>query len=528
MSKRLRPNQKLTITQKLEIVDLVKTRKFTYDQLSLKYKCSKQSISDYVRDQQKLRQAASTPGSSKRCRVRKPAFEDLEERLYNEFLKIQKASIPALGSWLQERARILANEMNIVDFKGSNKWLSGFMKRYQLSLQRICGESKKVDEENIQTWIENNKSEIEAFNPADVFNCDETGIFYRCLPNRTVSLKGSKCHGGANSKERVTALLCCNMTGTEKLPLLVIGKSETPRCFPKKPKGSHHPLAKLGCHYRHQAKAWMDRTIFADWLFELDQQFGKQKRKILLLLDNFSCHYVPKLDLKNIQLLYLPANATSLCQPLDQGIIQNLKSIYKRKLIAHYWSELFSPNVNSDVSKIKEVNLLQGIHLLVAAWDFVKPVTIQNCFGHALPGVHQIELEMEEEDSELPPIHPEIIRKLFPVNFSLDDYINSDNDLFTCEEVGNESDHFEEDESNRVDAIESIVQDDSEESLVPPVSHREAMAAINVLLKYSSFGEQACSQTTKFLSNYLDSVTKWHFSELKQKDIRSYFISSHK
>ena len=33
--------------------------------------------------------------------------------------------------------------------------------------------------------------------------------------------------------DRITVLLCSNMSGTEKRPLLVIGKSKRPRSFPK-------------------------------------------------------------------------------------------------------------------------------------------------------------------------------------------------------------------------------------------------------------------------------------------------------
>lgn len=57
------------------------------------------------------------------------------------------------------------------------------------------------------------------------------GLFYKCLPNNTLAFKNESCHGGKNSKERITVLLAANATGTEKLKPLVIGKSQKPRCF---------------------------------------------------------------------------------------------------------------------------------------------------------------------------------------------------------------------------------------------------------------------------------------------------------
>lgn len=57
-----------------------------------------------------------------------------------------------------------------------------------------------------------------------------------------------------------------------------------------------------------------------------DKKKKKQIRKIILFLDNATSH--PDLKLKNINLIFLPPNTTSHCQPLDQFIIQNFKVIY--------------------------------------------------------------------------------------------------------------------------------------------------------------------------------------------------------
>lgn len=48
-------------------------------------------------------------------------------------------------------------------------------------------------------------------------------------------------------------LVGANMSGTEKLPLLVIGKSANPRCFKNK---------KLPVAYMSNKKSWMTGKIF--------------------------------------------------------------------------------------------------------------------------------------------------------------------------------------------------------------------------------------------------------------------------
>ncbi|GBN85688.1 hypothetical protein AVEN_156698-1 [Araneus ventricosus] len=56
----------------------------------------------------------------------------------------------------------------------------------------------------------------------------EIGLFFQCLPNKTAAFKGEECHGGKQSKLRVTVLLAANQSGKEKLPPLVIGRSKKP------------------------------------------------------------------------------------------------------------------------------------------------------------------------------------------------------------------------------------------------------------------------------------------------------------
>ena len=71
---------------------------------------------------------------------------------------------------------------------------------------------------------------LKTYAAQDIFNCDECALFFRCLPNKTC-FKDDPCHGIKKSMERLTVLVCCNSDGSEKMPLLVTGKSKRPRRF---------------------------------------------------------------------------------------------------------------------------------------------------------------------------------------------------------------------------------------------------------------------------------------------------------
>jgi hypothetical protein len=96
------------------------------------------------------------------------------------------------------------------------------------------------------------------YEPKNIYNADETGLFFRLPPNKTLSLKGDPCNGGKNSMERITVLLACSADGTDKLPPLDIGKSENPRCFKN--------VRQLPTKYVANRKAWVTQAIFTDYL----------------------------------------------------------------------------------------------------------------------------------------------------------------------------------------------------------------------------------------------------------------------
>ena len=128
------------------------------------------------------------------------------------------------------------------------------------------------------------------------------------LPWKSLHFQGKRCLDGKHSKRRLTGKAASNGLG-EKTLMFVIGKSASPKSFKYV---CNHP-----CWYRSQRKAWMDGTLFEEWLHELDRKFEMQERKIMMV-DNCSVHPVVS-ALKSINLQFLPPNTTSCTQPMDQG-----------------------------------------------------------------------------------------------------------------------------------------------------------------------------------------------------------------
>lgn len=188
----------------------------------------------------------------------------------------------------------------------------------------------------------------------ETFNADELGLFFNLLPEKSIVHRTESYHGGKRSKEQITVLLCCNMDGSEKLKPLVIGKSANPRCFKN--------MKSFPCEYKHQNKAWMSGTLFIEWLIKLDRQVGVKHRNIILFIDRCPAHPTDLGFLKNVCVLFLPPNATSMLKPLDIGIIRVMKHYYRKMMVRRLLNL-----IDRKIEKNMKINIYQAMHFLVVS-----------------------------------------------------------------------------------------------------------------------------------------------------------------
>ena len=66
-------------------------------------------------------------------------------------------------------------------------------------------------------------------------------------------------------------------------------------------------------------KAWMTGNLHHKIMTKFNDEMRKSNQHILYVCDNASSHQVH--EYSHIKFLMLPPNATSIMQPLDQGII---------------------------------------------------------------------------------------------------------------------------------------------------------------------------------------------------------------
>ena len=172
------------------------------------------------------------------------------------FCTARATGYPISGPILQSKALSIAKAFKQDhNLKASNGCLEKWKMRHNVKSYAICGESGNVDIDKAEEWKAFLASLCDGYTPANIFNMDETGYFYRALPNSTLNQVSKSCKGGKLAKDRVTVALTCSAAG-EKLQPLIIGKSKKPRCF------RNIDLSRLGVVYKSSSKAWMTNPIF--------------------------------------------------------------------------------------------------------------------------------------------------------------------------------------------------------------------------------------------------------------------------
>ena len=361
----------------------------------------------------------------------------------------------------------------------------------------------------------------------DIYNMDESGMFYRALPDKTLKERNTECKGGKKSKERITAMFFVNMDG-EFEKTLVIGKSKNPRCF------KSIDTRTLPVEWEHNKKAWMTSGIYQRWLQNFDRRMQRQNRQVLLLLDNAPSH--PKdVNLSNV---FLPANTTSKLQPLDQGIIKAIKTIYRKRLLQFVLAKMERGEDVMTLSKC--VSVLDAIHWINTAVQQVRSTTVKKCFlrcgiGHA--EADDSSTSDDEDNVGLSELVSRVQSHLDLLSQSVDDFAACDNDLETCDNATSnlenrilEEYHEQQNKVSNSDKCddEENLPEENEESSSTKNCKKNALTSIGATLKCvedikSFLLERNAPHLLTPLYEIEKGLCEMSTAAMKQKSIRDFF-----
>ncbi|XP_069964571.1 tigger transposable element-derived protein 1-like [Bactrocera oleae] len=289
------------------------------------------------------------------------------------------------GDLIKEKAKQYFNQLKDLEpssssfhfqnlkFSASNGWLTGFLRRQALHNVKVQGEAASADETAAKNYCKVLAKIIDdgGYCPDQVFNTDETGLFWKKMPSRTFIAKSMKAASGFKAaKDRITFLLCSNASGARMLNPLLLNKALHPRTL------KDINLTELPVHFMANKKAWVTSAVFTTWFNdcfvpEVEKYVTEMGLpfKVLLIVGNAPGH--PCLEHPNVQVVFLPHNTTSLIQLLEQGIVATFKKHYVKITFRYILEKLEKDGIS-----------------LTKVW---KKSSISDCINHATAAITQIQ-----------------------------------------------------------------------------------------------------------------------------------------
>ena len=283
----------------------------------------------------------------------------------------------------------------------------------------------------------------------------------------------------------------------------------------------------------------LTHKVMLEFLKDFDSLMATRGRKVLLLIDNFSAHELAieimeeARALRFTKVIWLPANSTSLYQPLDQGIIQCWKTHTRAQFVT-----FMVKNFDDGKDFRARMNVLRAIRWGISCWENdVSKATIQNCWGRSQyidwghqPSTSTIIVEgtpWDKLDSQLSGIRTQLqdLRDKGAINEvpNIKDFVDGLDKVVADKP---------EDLVNQIVQQyqpEELEEDSDSELLLPKVTNTEALYYLHQLRRYEEQQDYyfAMTDLLQILRRYERELARRHDNEnKKQVDIR-HWINGH-
>ena len=161
--------------------------------IAKKYGISPSTLSTFLKQKSKIEQNIDADAlGPQRKTMRTADYEEVDKAVYTWFVEMRAKNIPINGPLLCECARSFERSLGFLEFMGSIGRLHRFRKRLDISHKIINGEANDAPQEGASSWrLETLQAALKEYSPADIYNADETALFYKLMPNKTLEFKGN-------------------------------------------------------------------------------------------------------------------------------------------------------------------------------------------------------------------------------------------------------------------------------------------------------------------------------------------------
>ena len=89
---------------------------------------------------------------------------------------------------IKQTALVFGSDLGLTDFKASSSWVYAFKRKHGIKYLPLYGEASSVSETVVDDYKTKFKGMVEGYDSEDIFNFDETPLFFKLLPNHSLCM----------------------------------------------------------------------------------------------------------------------------------------------------------------------------------------------------------------------------------------------------------------------------------------------------------------------------------------------------
>ena len=141
--------------------------------MAAKFGCGRTQINSILRNKGSIiglyesNMSSTSVLSRKKCR--ESDFSEVNEALYSWYLLATSRNIYPGGLQLCEKAKQIADQLDIFHFKASNGWLARWKTRHNVKQVKVCGVSGEVRGEMVALWKESLLELLQGYSSNNIY-----------------------------------------------------------------------------------------------------------------------------------------------------------------------------------------------------------------------------------------------------------------------------------------------------------------------------------------------------------------------
>ena len=154
---------------------------------------------------------------AKRYNIRAPTKNsEIEQPLLEWFYALRTENKKVNGQIILQGAKKIAKKLGADADALNESWLQRRRERYGIHYKALHGEAG--DWPDFEEWPAGIKPLLNSYKNQDIYNCDETALFWRMTNGKSfIAAHEIGVAGRKKNKSRVTILVACSMTGEKFL-----------------------------------------------------------------------------------------------------------------------------------------------------------------------------------------------------------------------------------------------------------------------------------------------------------------------